>query len=320
MYSAAGYFARANRLIVFCTSLACSASALAQPPIDIPETVHVERDINYAGTDNPRQTLDVLTPKKPNGDKPLPVIVNIHGGAFAFGDKNSGVEEIIPLIADGNYVGVSINYRLTGEAIWPAQIHDCKAAIRWVRANAQKYNIDPERIGVIGASAGGHLVAMLGFTANDADLEGDIGAHRDTSSAVQCVIDEFGPVDLVALPTDGSQMDHNAADSPEGRLLGGEAKLKQDVAKAASPVTYISKDDAPILILHGSEDPLIPLVQSERLYKSLRESGVEAYFVTVQGAGHGGFRNPEIAKRRSQFFDNQLRGQDEEISEEAIAN
>ena len=130
--------------------------------MQLPDTVKVEKDIPYAGTKNPAQTLDLLLPKTPKGDKPLPVVVNIHGGAFKMGDKAMGLGEIVPLVAGGDYAGVTINYRLSGEALWPAQIHDCKAAIRWVRANAAKYHLDPDRIGVIGGSAGGHLVAMLG--------------------------------------------------------------------------------------------------------------------------------------------------------------
>src|SRR5262249_2482548 len=155
--------------------------------------------IPYAGTQNPRQTLDLLLPKVPKGGKPLPLIVNIHGGAFRAGDKSMGVREIADLVDAGDYVAATINYRLSGESTWPAQIHDCKAAIRWLRANAAKYGIAPDRIGVIGASAGGHLAAMLGTSGGIAALEGDVGTHAGVSSRVKCVVDQFGPSELLAM-------------------------------------------------------------------------------------------------------------------------
>ncbi|MGL4549543.1 MAG: alpha/beta hydrolase fold domain-containing protein, partial [Gemmataceae bacterium] len=296
----------------------------ARPPkgerVVIPEAIAIERDINYAGTGNEAQTLDVLSPKRPNGAKPLPVIINVHGGAFASGDKTMGLEDLVPLVATGDYVGVTVNYRLSGEAVWPAQVHDCKAAVRWVRANARKYNIDPDRIGVIGASSGGHLVAMLGLT-TDKSLEGTVGTHATVSSRVQAVVDQYGPTDLHALATDGAKQDHNAATSPEGRLLGKVVVTEnKDMALAASPITYVSRAAPPFLIFHGSRDPIIPHVQSERLYKALKGAEVEVYFVTVTGAGHGGFKTPEVGRRTRQFFDKQFLGKAGTISEAALPN
>lgn len=280
----------------------------------VPPDVQVEREIPYASTDNPRQRLDLYLPKMRKGDAPLPVIVNIHGGAFRVGDKSMGVAEILRFVSSGEYAVVSINYRLSGEAIWPAQIHDCKAAIRWVRANAEKYRLDPDRIGVIGASAGGHLVAMLGTAGRDTQLEGDLGPNREVSSAVRCVVDQFGPTDLLAMG--GS---HDEAESPESLLIGAPLQDRKDLAKAASPISYVTKDDPPFLILHGTEDPLVPFNQSERLAAALKSAGVECLFVPVTGAGHGGFRNPEVGKRIGQFFDKYLRGQPVgHISEESI--
>jgi acetyl esterase/lipase len=296
----------------------------AQPPggrFQPPETVKLERDVPYAGTKNPRQTLDLLLPKSPKGDKPLPVIVNIHGGAFKMGDKSMGVGEIVDLVAGGDYAGATINYRLSGEAIWPAQAHDCKAAIRWVRANAARYNLDPDRIGVIGASAGGHLVAMLGTGGSVEALEGDLGPYKGVSSKVKCVVDEFGPSDLLAMGDYPSRLDHNAHNSPESELIGGALQEHKDTARAASPITYVTRDDPPFLILHGTEDPLVPFNQSERLAKALKDAGVDCLFVKVQGAGHGGFRSAEVPKRIRQFFDKHLRGQDVgTISEDPISN
>jgi acetyl esterase/lipase len=281
-----------------------------------PEPVRVEKDISYAETKNPRQTLDLYLPKQPKVASPLPVIVNIHGGAFRDGDKTMGVTEVLGLVSSGDYALVSIEYRLTGEAIWPAQIYDCKAAIRWVRANAKKHNLDPEKIGVIGESAGGYLSAMLGMTGADDGLEGDVGPYKGTSTKVRCVVDEFGPSDLLTMGGN-----HDAPGSPESILVGGPLQKNKDQARAASPITYISKNDPPFLILHGTADPKIPFSQSERFTKSLKKAGVECYFVPIKGAGHGGFRSPEVPKLVRQFFDTHLRGQDVgKISEQPVTN
>lgn len=287
----------------------------------LPDSIQIERDLNYAGTTNPAQTLDLLRPKKSRGNRPLPLVVNIHGGAFKAGDKSMGVGELIALVSSGEYVGASINYRLSGEARWPAQIHDCKAAIRWLRANAARYQIDPERIGVIGGSAGGHLVAMLGLTAHEKGLEGEVGGNLDQSSAVQCVVDEFGPSELLVMSDYPSRIDHNAADSPESELIGGPLRENRDKARAASPITYVSRDAPPFLIIHGTDDPLVPFNQSERLAAALRKAGADCRLIKVVGAGHGGFRAPEIPKRVRQFFDRHLRNQPVgPISDEPVEN
>jgi acetyl esterase/lipase len=283
--------------------------------------VKVEKDIPYAGTTNPRQTLDLLVPKAPKGDKPLPVVVNIHGGAWMSGDKSNGTPMLANMVASGDYAAVSIGYRLSGEATWPAQIHDCKAAIRWIRANAEKYHLDPERIGVMGGSAGGHLVAMLGTSGGNEALEGDLGPYKGVSSKVKCVVDQFGPAELTTMGDAPSSLDHNSPNSPESKLLGSPILKSQDAAKAASPITYVSKDDPPFLIIHGDKDMTVPFDQSEKLTKALKASGVDVLFIKVEGGGHGGFRNPEVFKRVRQFFDKNLRVQAVgTISEEPIPN
>ncbi|MGP0062408.1 MAG: alpha/beta hydrolase fold domain-containing protein [Isosphaeraceae bacterium] len=284
--------------------------------VRLPETITVEKDIPYAATKNPRQMLDLYLPKQRNGNKKLPVVVNIHGGAFKMGSKTMGAREIAELVASGDFAGVSINYRLSGEAIWPAQIYDCKAAIRWVRANAAKYGLDADRIGAIGASAGGHLVAMLGTSQGVSALEGDVGPYKGTSTQVRCVVDQFGPSDLLAMG--GS---HDSPESPESELVGGSLQDHKEAARAASPITYVTRDDPPFLIFHGDADPAVPFNQSERLSKALKEAGVDCLFVPVLGAGHGGFRSPEVPRRIRQFFDRHLRDQKVgTISEEPIPN
>ena len=287
----------------------------------LPPGVNVEKDIAYAGTKNPRQALDLYLPKAPKGDKPLPVVVNIHGGAWMGGDKSQGVGAIAGLVASGDYTAASVGYRLSGEATWPAQIHDCKAAIRWVRANAEKYHLDPDRIGVIGGSAGGHLVAMLGTGGGVEGLEGGLGPYKGVSSKVRCVVDEFGPSELLTMGDAPSSMDHNSPTSPESRLLGSPVRESREIAAAASPITHVSKDDPPFLIIHGDKDMTVPFDQSERLTKALKGSGVEVLFIKVEGGGHGGFRNPEIPRRVRQFFDKHLRDQAVgTISEEPVPN
>lgn len=280
--------------------------------VRVPDTIKAELDIPYAATDNPRQKLDLYLPKTRMDDKPLPVVVFIHGGAWQAGDKRGGFGTVAPLVESGEYAGVSVGYRLTGEAIWPAQIHDCKAAIRWLRANAKKYNLDPDKIGVTGTSAGGHLVAMLGTSGDVKELEGKLGEHLSESSRVTCVVDQFGPTDLLAMG--GS---HNNPNSPESKLVGGAVQETQKVAREASATTHVSKDDPPFMLLHGTNDNVVPFNQSELLHEALRKGGVESMLVPVEGAGHG-FRTNEVAQRLRQFFDKHLRGKDVKISAEPI--
>lgn len=290
--------------------------AAVQPP----QGTRLLRDIPYAGTDNPRQCLDLLLPEVPKGDGPLPVVAWIHGGGWQGGDKRGGVWQLAYLVASGNYAGVSIGYRLSGEAIWPAQIHDCKAAVRWIRANAKKYNFDPQRIAVWGSSAGGHLVAMLGTSGTVESLEGELGQHGGVSSQVQCVVDYYGPSELLTMDDYPSRIKHNSPESPESRLVGGPLQETKQVARAASPITYVSADDPPFLIAHGTEDMAVPFNQSERFAEALRKAGVDVTFIKIEGGSHGGpaFRSPEMLRRIRLFLDKHLRGQEAQISDEPI--
>lgn len=279
---------------------------------EIPQTVKAQLDVPYAATDNPRQRLDLYLPVKPSSDKPLPAVVYIHGGGWHKGDKAGGYRKLGSLVETGEYVGVSVGYRLSHEAIWPAQIHDCKAAIRWLRANAAKYNIDPDRIGVVGTSAGGHLVAMLGTSGDVSALEGSLGEHTKVSSRVACVVDFFGPSDLLSL---GDL--HNTAKSPCADLLGGPIPEKKDLAREASPVTYVSKDDPPFLMIHGTNDALVPFQQSEVLKAALEKEQVSALLIPVTRGGHG-VSGLEATARMTQFFDKHLLGKDVTVNVEPI--
>ncbi|MBN2476628.1 MAG: alpha/beta hydrolase [Pirellulales bacterium] len=284
----------------------------------VPVGVRAEFDVPYADTDNPQQKLDLYLPDKPIGDGPLPVVVWIHGGAWRAGNKSSGLGNLATLVASGRYAGVSVAYRLTDEAVWPAQIHDCKAALRWIRAHAQQHNLDPKRIGVWGSSAGGHLVAMLGTSGGVKPLEGELGEHIDQGSRVTCVVDYFGPSDMLTMGKYPSRMDHDSPNSPESRLVGGPVQEAKEAARSASPTTYVSQDDPPFLIVHGDQDPLVPHNQSVRLADLLEKAGVDVTFITITGGGHGGFRSLELTGRVRRFLDKHLRGQQVEISAAAI--
>ena len=284
------------------------------------DNVKLTSDIPYAGTTNPRQMLDLILPKKPATDKPLPVIVFIHGGGWRAGNKSSGAGRVGPYVAAGNYAGVSVGYRLTSEAIWPAQIHDCKAAIRWIRANAKKYNLDGEKIGVWGTSAGGHLVAMLGTSGGVKAMDGTLGPHAKLSSRVTCVVDCFGPTDFVQMDANrpsGARMTHDEANSPESKLIGGPIQKNKANAAAASPITYVSKDDPPFIIAHGTADPLVPFHQSQLLDAAFGKVGLKQVFIHVVGAGHG-FGGAEFDKRVRAFFDKHLHGKNVKVSSAPI--
>jgi acetyl esterase/lipase len=234
----------------------------------------------------------------------LPVIVNIHGGAFRMGSKEQGVP--LEYLARG-YAVASLNYRLSQHAKFPAQIEDCKAAVRWLRAHAAEYRLDPALFAAWGASAGGHLAAMLGTTGDTREF--DVGGNLDQPSRVQAVVDYFGPTDFLQMdahrPAGG--MVHDTADSPESELVGGAIQDNKEKTARANPITYVSAGDPPFLICHGDQDPLVPHHQSELLEAALRKAGVPVTFYTVQGAGHGGFRDPRVAELTAEFLAKHLK-------------
>ena len=236
----------------------------------------------------------------PRRTAPCPSSCGFTGAAGTAGSKEGC--PAVPLVAKG-YAAASINYRFSQHALFPAQIEDCKAAIRWLRANAKKYNLDAGHIGVWGASAGGHLVALLGTTGGVKELEGT-GGNLDQSSRVQCVVDWFGPTDFAKM---GGWQDK--PDSPMAQLVGGPVRDRQELAAKANPITYVGKDSAPFLIMHGEEDKLVPMNQSELLDEALRKAGVESTLVRVPKNGHGGpgFTTPENRKKIEEFFDKHLK-------------
>ncbi|MBN2180450.1 MAG: alpha/beta hydrolase [Sedimentisphaerales bacterium] len=267
----------------------------------IPQINRILRDVEYVPDGHERQKLDLYIPPPREDSAALPLIVWIHGGAWLGGSKD--MCPATSFLKEG-YVVASANYRLSQHAIFPAQIEDCKAAVRFLRANADKYNIDPNRIGVWGSSAGGHLVALLGTTGDVNDF--DKGPNLNVSSKVQAVCDFFGPTDFTKMRDFESTMDHDAPDAPEAKLIGGPVQENKEACKKANPITYISKDDPPFLICHGDKDNLVPINQSELLEAALKKAGVDVTFHTVKGGGHG-FRDPEVDKMVLEFFNKHLK-------------
>jgi acetyl esterase/lipase len=283
----------------------------APGPARVPDNVIAQRDVKYGRAGDTSLKLDIYRPKEPKAER-LPAIVFIHGGGWRGGDKNSGAGRVLPLVAEGNYVGASVNYRLSGEATWPAQIHDCKAAIRWIRANAAKYGIDPDKIGVWGGSAGGHLVNMLGTSGDVKELEGDNGTPG-VSSRVTCVVPFCGPANLVR----AEKFEGGVRPSAVDLLLGGPIEENEEKARQASPVTYASQDDPPFLLFHGTADKTVPFAQAETMYKALKDAGVNVKLVRIVDGGHGIF-GAEVDRRVKAFLDKHLRGQNVEVSDEPI--
>lgn len=293
------------------------ALCVAAPPARAEVPVDLFEDLDYAGSGDPQQRLDLGVPA--GHTNRLPVLVFIHGGAWQGGSRQQGRGWLAPFVKSGRYAGASVEYRFSQHATWPAQIQDCKAAIRWLRGHADTYGLDPDRIGVWGDSAGGHLVAMLGTAGDVPSLEGTIGAFTGLSSRVSCVVDYYGPSDFMAMVQVTNAYRHGERDAPVARLLGGLVSERLDAARSASPVTWASADDPPFLIAHGTKDNIVPISQSETLVKALTDAkvAVPPRFIRMIDAGHG-FGSAELNRRITQFFDRCLYGADETISVEPI--
>jgi acetyl esterase/lipase len=246
------------------------------------DDVVIHEDIVFATPDGHELKLDIAVPKYLK--KPAPAIVDIPGGAWRVVKKSA---EDALFYAKHGFIGVSITHRTSDIAIFPAAVHDCKTAIRWLRAHAEEYSIDPDKIGVTGFSSGGHLAALLGTSGGDTFLEGK-GDHLDHSSSVQAVVDHFGPTDFLKMndSTLPDQMDHFAGNSPESLFLGGPLAERAELARLANPIHYVDPKDPPIFIGHGENDGMVIINQSELLHEALKKAGVITEFVRVKNAGH----------------------------------
>jgi len=269
------------------------------------------RDINYAGDELSSHCLDIYVPKEEQNM--YPAVVIIYGSAF-FGDdmKEKAMEVFGKTLLKNGFAVVSINHRSSRDEIFPAQVQDVKAALRFIRARGSMYQIDTSFVGITGYSSGGHLSAFAGTSGSvetktvgmeSVEIEGDLGMYTDHSSRVNAVVDWFGPIDFQSMDSCGSSMVHNAPDSPESILIGGPIQDKDELCALANPITYVDADDPPFLILHGDEDPLVPHCQSEMLSQALQKAGVPAEYILIEGAQHGpGVFEKENFRRMSEFF------------------
>jgi len=270
-----------------------------QVPKQVPESVTFEKDIVYGKGGDDELKLDLSRPK--NGDKPAPCIVVIHGGAWRAGNK-AGHDNLTWMFAERGYVSATIGYRFCPKHPFPAQVEDAKCAVRYLRAHADKYGIDPQRVGAIGFSAGAHLSLMLGVMGKDDGFEGT-GGWADQPSQVSAVVSYFGPTDLAAddIPDLSKPLVKD--------FIGGTPQEKPEPTRQASPITYVSKGDAPILFFQGTKDPLVPHTQAYRMIESLTAAGVPARAEILVGAGHGWGGNDlqRTITHTLDFFNEQLK-------------
>ncbi len=275
---------------------------LERSPLALPDPyadgVEVRQGVAYASPYGFRPLhLDLYTPTPTVGL--LPIVVWIHGGAFAMGHRGMLPDFLrdggfFAHVAEAGFAVAAIDYRLSGEALFPAQLHDVKAAVRWLRTRAAEFGADPGRIALWGESAGGHLASITGMTGRPAvvsahpELEGAVG-YTGCVSSVRAVVDWYGPTDFAAMDRqapDDSKMAHDAPDSPESLLLGGPVQELPDAVRLANPCTYVGPGAPAFLIRHGTADRLVPFEQSVLLATALREAGASVDFEAVDGADH----------------------------------
>ncbi len=287
---------RARKIL---TSLALMSLGLATSNANA--SGKVIKDIEFASVQGQSLKLDVYLPAKPKGSG---LVVWIHGGGWRNGTKEKC---FITWLPEHGYAVASISYRLSSVAKFPAQLHDCKGAVRWLRANASKYGFDPNKFYVAGASAGGHLTALMATTSGHKKLEGTTGGNLKQSSAVQGAIDYYGATDFI-LRSKTQPSRANEKGSVVYDLLGGGAHEKVAAAKLASACYHISKDDVPLLVFHGIKDKTVLIDQSQAIEAKYKRAGLSIRFHAIQGAGHGGdvFYHGENAKRLLKFLGEQM--------------
>jgi len=269
---------------------------------DMPEAANIGEDKTWyhdvvVGKGGDRVLkMEIVTPKQ-KPEKPMPVIVYIYGGGWNHGSKDDHVNKLAGYV-DKGYIGVALEYRLTDAAIFPGQLEDCKLAIRYLRANGDKYFMDTDRIGVWGSSSGSHLAALLGTTGDVKELEGT-GGWQEYSSRVQAVVDWYGPADFT------TEFANNW--SSVSKLLGKNAFAVPEIAKSAMPGTYASKDDPPFLVMHGDSDKTVPYYDSVAFAQDLKRAGVNLTFKIVKGAPHGFAGFPDASVMAWDFLEKNLK-------------
>ena len=268
------------------------------------------RNIRFAN-DSDSQQMDIFLPE---GKGPFPAIILIHGGGFKSGDKKAKYSLAKKLVANG-YVAICVNYRLSGEAIFPAAVHDLKASIRFIRGNAKKYNIDPNNIGSWGSSAGGNLSAILGTSSGNKFLDGDLGSFKNMSTKIQVCVDWFGPIDFSTLKEDAKKLglDNDFNVDIESKYVGKDVSDPKNIrwVQLANPATYIDETDPPFYIQVGDQDNLVPYLQSKDFVDKLRQvlGRENVDFDLIEGGGHGGteFSKKENIDRIIAFLDKNLK-------------
>ena len=281
-------------LLVAFISISLRAAELA-----VPDTVTFERDLIYAEAGGARLQLNLARPKGVTG--PLPAVLCIHGGGFRAGSRE-GYNKLCLTLAQHGFVAATISYRLAPMHPFPAAVHDTKAAVRWLRANAVKYGIDPARIGVTGGSAGGHLAQFLGVTAGVKEFEG--GDHPGFSSAVTCVVNFYGPSDFTK--SYGKSVDAHVV---LPMWLGGDVNTARARHIQSSPLNWVTPAAAPTLLVHGTEDKYVAYEQAVWMRDRLTACGVPVELITLTGAGHG-FKGADAEKAEAAllaYFETQLK-------------
>jgi acetyl esterase/lipase len=259
----------------------------------VPESVTFEKEIEYSHPGDESMRLNMARPKE--SDSARPVVICIHGGGFRAG-KRERWDGLCLRLAEKGFVAVTISYRLAPKYQFPAAVHDCKAAVRWLRANAEKYGIDEKRIGVLGDSAGGHLAQLLAVSGDVPELEGD-GGNANHSSRVSCVANIYGTSDL-------SRSYGRSVDAGEVLPLwfGGNVIEKRRSHILASPLYWVTPSAAPTLLLHGTEDKYVNYEQAVWMFERLQAADVEVQLVTFPGAGHG-FQAADLEKADQLVFE-----------------
>lgn len=262
-------------------SLTVRAAELA-----VPDNVTFQRGVEFSRPGGVPLELNLAQPKGGNG--PFPAVVCIHGGGFRAGKRES-YDKLCLTLASRGYVAVTITYRLAPTNRFPAAVYDCKAAVRWMRANATRLHVDPARIAALGGSAGGHLVQFLGVTAGVKEFEGD-GGNLDQSSAIAGVVNYYGPSDLTK--SYGKSVD---AAEVLPLFFGGDLSTHRAEHVRASPLNWATPNAAPTLILHGTEDKYVNYEQGLWMRDRLQQCGVDVELLTLEGAGHG-FKGADAEK------------------------
>ncbi len=289
-----------TKRIFFLVALVSLSAVVRAADLPVPENLVFEKNVEYTNPDGQHLQMNIARPK--NGTGPFPAVLCIHGGGFRAGSRE-GYNGFCLKLAQQGYVAITASYRLAPKYQFPAAVHDVKAAVRWLRANATQYNLDPKRIGVTGGSAGGHLVQFLGVTAGVPEFEG-AGGHPEQSSAVMCVVNVYGPSDFTK--SYGKSVD---AHEVLPLWLGGNLEQARHQHIIASPLPWVTPHAAPTLIIHGTEDKYVAYEQALWMRDRLRLCGVEVELLTLEGAGHG-FKGADAEKSDQAmlaYFDKHLK-------------